>query len=91
MTLRSRAALAERPAPVSKGFGTGVPLQIEAAEARAQMTPTSPFSPGEPIGPYDGFSRTPRSHDFVAGYNISARPRTHEAVAFSTLKGLIGS
>jgi len=92
MSVRSRAAVLDAPpATVSKGFGTGVPPAIEAAEARSQMTPTSPFSPGEPIGPYDGFSRTPRTHDFVTGTNISARPRIHEAVAFSTLKGLFNS
>jgi 2'-5' RNA ligase len=89
MSVRSRAALLE--APVAKGFGSGIPPAIEAAEARSQMTPTSPFSPGEPIGPYDGFSRTPRSHDYVTGYNIATRPRTHERVAFETLKGLFGS
>ena len=89
MSVRSRAAVLD--APVAKGFGTGVPPAIEAAEARSQMTPTSPFSPGEPIGPYDGFSRTPRAHNYVTGTNISARPRTHEAVAFETLKGLIRS
>jgi 2'-5' RNA ligase len=94
MTLRSRLATATLPAPavpVGKGFGSGIPPQIQAAEARSQMTPTSPFSPGEPIGPYDGFSRTPRSHDYVTGYNIATRPRTHERVAFETLKGLIGA
>jgi 8-oxo-dGTP pyrophosphatase MutT (NUDIX family) len=91
MSVRSRAALLEAPAPVSKGFGTGIPPAIEAAEARSQMTPASPFSPGEPIGPYDGFSRTPRSHDYVTGYNIATRPRIHERVAFETLKGLFAS
>ena len=94
MTLRSRLAAAPSTAlavPVGKGFGTGIPPAIEAAEARSQMTPTSPFSPGQPIGPYDGFSRTPRTHDFVTGYNIATRPRTHEQVAFETLKGLFGA
>jgi len=89
MTLRSRLAAA--PVPVAKVFGPGIPPAIEAAEARAQMTPASPFSPGEPIGPYDGFSRTPRAHDFVTGYNIATRPRTHERVSFETLKGLFDS
>ncbi len=94
MTLRSRLATAPSTArivPVAKVFGPGVPPAIEAAEARAQMGPASPFSPGEPIGPYDGFSRTPRTKDFVTGYNIATRPRTHERVSFETLKGLIGS
>ncbi|WP_162467286.1 phage portal protein [Streptomyces cavernae] len=53
------------------------------------MTPTRPFSPGQPIGPYDGFSRTPRTHDFVSGYNVAARPKSHERVSFDTLRGLV--
>jgi 2'-5' RNA ligase len=91
VSVRSRAAAAEAPAPVSKGFGSGIPPEIQAAEARAQMTPASPFSPGEPIGPYAGFSTTPWSRDRVTGYNIATRPRTHERVAFDTLKGLFGA
>jgi hypothetical protein len=94
MTLRSRLATATLPppvVPVAKVFGPGIPPAIEAAEQRSQMGPQSPFSPGEPIGPYDGFSRTPRSHDYVTGYNIATRPRVHERVAFETLKGLIDS
>jgi hypothetical protein len=76
---------------VAKVFGPGVPPAIAAAEAASQMTPASPFSPGEPVGPYDGYSREPRSREVVTGYNIAARPRTHERVSFDTLKGLIGS
>lgn len=91
MSVRSRAALAEPPVSVGKGFGAGIPPAIQAAEARSQMTPSSPFSPGEPIGPYDGFSRQVRSQDYVTGHNISARPRLHERVSFETLKGLIGA
>lgn len=91
----TRAAARFAPAApgdgVAKAFGSSVPPAIEAAEAAAQMTPSSPFSPGTPIGPYDGFSRQPRAHDFVTGYNISTRPRTHERVSFETLKGLIDS
>jgi ADP-ribose pyrophosphatase YjhB (NUDIX family) len=77
---------------LAKVFGSNsVPAAMENAEAASHMTPASPFSPGEPIGPYDGYQRTPRSQDFVTGYNISARPRSHERVAFDTLKGLIDS
>jgi hypothetical protein len=86
MGVRDRLA-----AQVRKVFGTSVPPQIQAGEAAAGMGPTQPFSPGQPIGPYDGYSRTPRSRDFVTGYNIATRPRTHERVAFDTLKGLIES
>lgn len=79
----------DRLAQVRKVFGNAVPGRIQAAEAAAGMGPTKPFSPGEPIGPYDGYSRTPRSRDFVTGYNIASRPRTHERVSFDTLKGLV--
>jgi 8-oxo-dGTP pyrophosphatase MutT (NUDIX family) len=77
------------PRRLIKTYGTNVPAQITAGESAAQMTPASPFSPGTPIGPYDGYSRTPRAHNFVTGYNIATRPRTHERVAFETLRGLI--
>ncbi|RPE39753.1 ADP-ribose pyrophosphatase YjhB (NUDIX family) [Streptomyces sp. Ag109_O5-1] len=83
-----------RLAQLRKAFAPGVPgapEELEAGEAAAQMTPASPFSPGEPVAPYDGYSRTPRSQDYATGYNIATRPRTHERVAFSTLKGLIES
>lgn len=77
------------PRRLAKTFGSNVPAPILAGEAASQMTPASPFSPGTPIGPYDGYNRTPRSQNFVTGYNIATRPRTHERVAFETLKGLI--
>lgn len=74
-----------------KTFGTGVPAAIEAGEAAAQMTPTSPFSPGEPLRPFDGYSRTPRVRDYTPAYNVGARPRSFERIGFDTLKGLIGA
>jgi len=74
---------------VSKVFGNRPPADVQAATDVAQMGPTSPFSPGEPISPYDGYSRTPRSKDYVTGYNISARPKAHERVSYETLRGLI--
>jgi hypothetical protein len=74
---------------VAKMFGPGVPDAIRQAEGTQGMLPGSPFSPGEPIGPYDGFSRQPRTRDFVTGYNITTRPRIHERVSFDTLSGLI--
>ena len=94
MTLRSRLATAPSTAlavPVGKGYGSAIPADIQAAEARSQMTPASPFAPGTPIGPYDGFSRTPRSREYPPQYNVATRPRTHERVSFETLKGLIES
>lgn len=74
---------------IRKVFGTAKPPEVAAGEAAAGMDVTRPFAPGEPVSPYDGFSRTPRTRDFVTGYNIATRPRTHERVAFDTLKGLI--
>ena len=79
----------DRLAQLRKVFGSATPGAIQAAEVAAGMGPTEPFSPGEPIGPYDGYSRVPRSRDFVTGYNIATRPRTHERISFETLKGLI--
>lgn len=79
----------ERLQHLRKVFGPTEPPQIAAAEEAAGMTPSRPFSPGEPIGPYDGYSRNPRTRDFVTGYNTSARPRSHERVPFDTLRNLI--
>ncbi|MFE2407111.1 phage portal protein [Kitasatospora sp. NPDC059408] len=76
---------------IAKVFGSGnrVPDQLVAAEQAAQMTPQSPFSPGTPQMPFDGYSRQPRSRDFQSGVNIAARPRLHERVSFHTLRGLV--
>jgi 8-oxo-dGTP pyrophosphatase MutT (NUDIX family) len=74
---------------VAKMFGTGVPQDIQASEALQQMTPGSPFSPGTPLQPYDGYSRTPRTYDYTANVNVATRPRLHERVSFDTLKGLV--
>jgi SPP1 gp7 family putative phage head morphogenesis protein len=82
MSLRDRLA---------KAFGARPPADMQAAEETAGMSPTRPFSPGQPIGPYDGYNRTPRTHDFVTGYNISARPKANERVSFETLRGLVDS
>ncbi|MFF1284296.1 phage portal protein [Streptomyces sp. NPDC058299] len=75
----------------SKAFGQRAPADVQAAQDAAGMSQTRPFSPGEPLRPYEGYSRTPRSRDFVPGYNISARPKANERVAFDTLRGLIDS
>lgn len=89
--VRLRDRVATSLVRVSKIFGNAVPPQIDAAEEAARMGPESPFSPGEPISPYDGYSRTPRSQDFVTGRNINTRPRSNERVPFETLRGLIDS
>lgn len=77
------------PRRLHKMVGPNVPASIQAGERAAQMTPASPFGPGEPILPYDGYSRTPRVTDYLPTYNISARPRAHERIGFDTIKGLI--
>jgi 8-oxo-dGTP pyrophosphatase MutT (NUDIX family) len=79
----------DRLANLRKVFGNTEPAAMRQGEIASGMTPANAFSPGEPIGPYDGFSRTPRSQNFVTGYNIATRPRTHERVAFETLRGLV--
>lgn len=87
MSLRSRAALIRKAFTTS---GAPEPMQ-EAALGPSQMGFENTFAPGVPIGPYDGYQRHPRQQDFVTGYNIATRPRSHERVSFDTLKGLIGS
>lgn len=78
------------PTHAAKAFGGNEPPGMQqAAEDVSQMGPQNPFSPGEPVGPYDGYGRMPRTQDFVTGYNIATRPRTHERVSFDTLRGLI--
>lgn len=72
-----------------KTFGTDAPASFQAGVVAAQMTPASPFTPGEPILPFDGFSRTPRVRDFTPNYNVATRPRSFERIGFDTLKGLI--
>ena len=90
MPLRTRIASGLTRA--AKAFGGIEPPAIEqAARDTSQMTMDHPFAPGEPIGPYDGYSRTPRQQNYVTGYNIATRPRTHERVSFDALKGLIGA
>jgi 8-oxo-dGTP pyrophosphatase MutT (NUDIX family) len=74
---------------IVKAFAPGIPPEMRAAEDAAGMLPNMPFTPGEPVAPYDGYSRVPRQYDFVPGFNIATRPRTHEMVSFDTLKGLI--
>lgn len=86
-----RSAIGNSLVRVGKTFGGSVPPAIQASEAQQQMTVASPFSPGEPVSPYDGYSRQPRTRDFVPSYNVATRPRIHERVSFDTLKGLIDS
>jgi 8-oxo-dGTP pyrophosphatase MutT (NUDIX family) len=84
-----RAAIGNGLVRVAKVFGGAIPAPMAEGEQASGMTPASPFGPGSPVRPYDGYERVPRSHEFVPGYNISARPRLHERVAFSTLTGLV--
>ena len=89
-----RSAIGDRLVRVGKAFGSRQnepPGMAEAAQDTSQMTMDHPFAPGEPVGPYDGYSRHTRQFNFETGYNISTRPRSHERVSFETLKGLIGA
>jgi len=87
-----RSALASRLIQVGKSWGGKEPPEMSAAaENVSQMTFQHPFAPGEPVGPFDGYSRHPRAFNFETGYNIATRPRTHERVSFDTLRGLIES
>ena len=74
---------------LAKVFGNSPPLVIQEAEEAAGMTPSTALGPGGPISPYDGYSRTPRSQDYIANRNVAARPRSHERVSFDTLRGLV--
>jgi 8-oxo-dGTP pyrophosphatase MutT (NUDIX family) len=71
------------------GDQTGLPPAIGAAEEQQGMTTSTRLGPGSAILPADGFSRVPRTQDYRSGYNVSARPRTNERVAFETLRGLV--
>lgn len=77
------------PSEAIKAFGGNEPPAMALAATEVSQMTGAPFSPGEPVGPYDGYSRTPRSQDFVTGYNIASRPRSHERVSFPVLQGLI--
>jgi len=74
---------------IAKRFGPDLPPEILAGEQAAQMGPDHPFSPGEPVRPFDGYSRTPRAFDYQTSFNVATRPRTHERVSFDVLRGLI--
>lgn len=62
---------------------------IEEGIITSGMDYTRPFSPGEPMRPFDGMAGTPRTQDYQTGYNIASRPRTNERVSFEVLRGLV--
>lgn len=72
-------------------LGNGTPIDVVTAEQTAGMGFDRPFSPGSPLEPFAGYSTTPRSMDFLTGYNIAARPRRNEHVSFDTLRGMVRS
>lgn len=84
-----RSAIGNRLVAVGKAFGNAAPPQILASEQQQRMTMDSPFAPGEPVSPYEGYSRQPRTRDYQTGFNIATRPRLHERVSFDTITGLI--
>ena len=87
MPVRDR--IADQLTRLAKRFGTAIPASYTEGETAAGMDHSTPFGPGKPLQPYDGYGRTPRSHEFTPQYNVSARPRSHERIAFSTLRALI--
>ncbi len=87
MPVRDR--IADGLTRLAKRFGTSEPAAFLEGEQAAGMDANTAFSPGKPLLPYDGYSRTPRSHEFTPQHNVSARPRSHERIAFSTLRALI--
>ena len=90
MGLRSRVG--NTLVKVGKAFGSEQnepPGMAQAARDVSQMDMSHPFAPGEPVGPYDGYSRHTRQFNFETVYNISTRPRSHERVSFDTLRGLV--
>ena len=62
-----------------------------AAMHDAGMDSSAMLGPSQPTTPRLPFAATPRSHDYSAGYNVATRPRTHERVSFTTLKGFLDS
>src|ERR1700728_1054784 len=91
MSVRSRAG-APGSVLAAKAFGGDInapPAMVQAAEGVSQMGPDHPFAPGIPVGPFEGYDRTPRTFDYVTSYNVATRPRTHERVSFDTLRGLV--
>jgi 8-oxo-dGTP pyrophosphatase MutT (NUDIX family) len=70
--------------------GQQIPLEVLMAETEQGMGSNVLLGPGAPIAPTMGY-REARSQDYRTAYNVAARPRSQERVAFSTLKGLIGA
>lgn len=99
MAERERRSIRER---AIKALG-GVPIEatyvrdIDTVVATAEMAMgqqgmiDTPFGPGSPQRPFNGYNGTPRSRDYQTGTNISSRPRINEQISFSTLKGLVKS
>jgi SPP1 gp7 family putative phage head morphogenesis protein len=76
---------------VTSAGGANVPDAVSQAMMAARMNSGSPFSPGTPISPMDGFGGEARAWNFPTGYNIISRPLRDQRVSFDTLKGLIDS
>lgn len=62
---------------------------MQAGTVEVGMDSSRFLGPSSPIDPRAGWSVTPRSQDFTTGYNVAARPRSHERISFETLRGLI--
>ena len=93
MSVRSRTAAPGTVLAV-KAFGgqqNEPPGMAQAASVTSQMTMDHPFSPGEPVGPYDGYGGTPASSTSRPGTTSRPGRERHERVSFDTLRGLIES
>jgi 8-oxo-dGTP pyrophosphatase MutT (NUDIX family) len=88
---KPKPAKARRSTELEVAKSVGGPLRQVTDSLDIQGMGTTTFGPGAPMAPHDGYSREPRGHDFLTGYNIAARPRSHERVSFDTLKGLVAA
>jgi 8-oxo-dGTP pyrophosphatase MutT (NUDIX family) len=84
----SKQRRAKTPARAQLVKNASVPAEVAAAIQLAGMTGRA-FNPGQPLRPFDGYSTSPRSHDFPVGVNITTRPRLNERTSFDLLRGLI--
>lgn len=105
--VRSRLTKAKTATPAGKGTPLNVAALTRAFDPQQRsripddiaesmhsqgMDTDRPFAPGSPVTPYFAQGTTPRSFDFTAGRNTTARPRSEEGrVAFETMRKIIAA